>query len=151
MVRTARERAIARRIRRLVPDLVWAEVESLLPPPRPTPRGGRPRADDRAALAGILHVLRTGTSWATLPQELGFGSGMTCWRRLREWQMAGVWTRIEGVLLARLPEAGRLPWHRLVVGAPAAGLFFTRPAPAPPRVRAAAAGRVAVSPERRDR
>ncbi len=112
MVRTARERAIARRVRRLVPDDLWAEIGPMLPPPMPTPRGGRPRADDRAALAGIVHVLRTGTSWATLPQELGFGSGMTCWRRLREWQAVGVWPYIERALLDALPDAQGLPWAR---------------------------------------
>lgn len=148
MVRTARQRAIARRVRRLVPDLVWGQVEALLPPPRPTPRGGRPRADDRAALAGIIHVLRTGTSWATLSQELGFGSGMTCWRRLREWQTAGVWPALERVLLDELPDAGRLPWERLEVGAPGVGSVFA--AASLPRLRRAAAGGVAGGPFRRD-
>ncbi len=106
-----------RRVRRLVPDDVWREIEPVLPPPQPTPKGGRPRSDDRAALAGIVHVLRTGTSWATLPQDLGFGSGMTCWRRLREWQSAGVWPFVEAALLKALPDAERLPWQRVEAGA----------------------------------
>ena len=79
------------------------EVEPLLPeaPPRSV-QGGRPRVDDRRALNGILFVLRTGIGWEHLPQELGYGSGMTCWRRLRAWQAAGVWHRLHLALLAEL-------------------------------------------------
>jgi transposase len=74
----------------LVSDDLWAAVAPLLPPERPKPKGGRPRVPDRAALTGILFVLRTGTPWEHLPAEMDFGSGMTCWRRLRDWQAAGV-------------------------------------------------------------
>ncbi|WP_230950774.1 IS5 family transposase, partial [Xanthomonas translucens] len=66
------------------------------------PKGGRPRVDDQSALNGIVYVLRTGIAWEDLPQELGYGSGMTCWRRLRDWQAAGVWHRLHQVLLAEL-------------------------------------------------
>jgi transposase len=52
---------------------------------------GRKRLDSRKVLCGILFVLYTGIRWEFLPQELGFGSGMTCWRRLRDWNEAGVW------------------------------------------------------------
>ncbi|GGS10054.1 hypothetical protein GCM10010269_56460 [Streptomyces humidus] len=45
---------------------------------------------DRQALCGILFVLHTGIQWEYLHQELGFGSGMTCWRRLAAWNEAGV-------------------------------------------------------------
>ena len=68
--------------------------------------------DDRAALTGILFVLRTGIGWEYLPQELGCGSGMTCWRRLRDWQLAGVWDRLHRVLLDELGKAGRIDWTR---------------------------------------
>ena len=57
---------------------------------------------------GVLFVLHTGIAWEHLPQELGFGSGMTCWRRLAEWTGAGVWPRLHGVLLAGLRSAGAL-------------------------------------------
>ncbi len=113
MIRTARERTVERRVRRLVPDGVWAEIEALLPPWQPSSRGGRPRANDRAALAGIVYVLRSGKSWARLPQELGFGSGMTCWRRLREWQAVGIWPELERALRRGVAGAERLPWARL--------------------------------------
>ena len=88
--------------RPLLPDGLWAEVAPLLPPERAKPKGGRPRTSDRAALTGILFVLRSGTPWELLPREMGCGSGMTCWRRLRDWQRAGVWGRLQHALLDRL-------------------------------------------------
>ena len=96
----------------LVPDDLWAAVEPLLPREQPKPRGGRPRLPDRAALTGILFVLTTGTAWERLPAEMGCGSGMTCWRRLRDWYGAGVWRRLHHVLLDRLEAAGRIRWDR---------------------------------------
>jgi transposase len=99
----------------LLTDELWELIGPLLPPPRPRPRGGRPRRNDRAVLTGILFVLTTGLPWEYLPQELGCGSGMTCWRRLQEWQKAGVWQRIHRVLLRRLREADRIDWSRAVV------------------------------------
>jgi transposase len=79
----------------IVSDELWARIQPLLPGvPRRADHPGRKRLDDRKVLCGILFVLYTGISWEHLPQELGFGSGMTCWRRLREWNEAGVWTRM---------------------------------------------------------
>ncbi len=69
----------------LVTDELWEIVEPLLPPEPPKPRGGRPRVPDRAALTGIIFVLKSGILWEMLPQEMGCGSGSTCWRRLRDW------------------------------------------------------------------
>ncbi len=77
------------------------------------PGWGRPRLDDELALKGILFVLRTGTPWEDLPQEMGFGSGMTCWRRLRDWQAAGVWHRLHLLLLKQLRGAGQLDLSRV--------------------------------------
>ena len=96
----------------LVSDALWAVVRPLLPPERPKPKGGRPRVSDRAALAGIIFVLRTGCPWEWLPRELGCGSGVTCWRRLRDWQRAGLWHRLHTVLLERLEAADKLDWSR---------------------------------------
>jgi transposase len=99
--------------KRLVSDELWATVAPLLPPPRTDKKKpGRPRVPDRAALTGIVFVLTTGIPWEYLPQEMGCGSGMTCWRRLRDWQAAGVWERLHRVLLDRLGQAGRLDWSR---------------------------------------
>jgi transposase len=76
---------------------------------------GRKRLDDRKVLCGILFVLYTGIPWRYLPKELGFGSGMTCWRRLREWNEAGVWQRLHELLLAELRAADMLDFSRAAV------------------------------------
>ena len=94
---------------------LWKKLKPLLPVVQPSPKGGRPRLDDELALGGILFVLRTGIPWEELPQELGFGSGMTCWRRLRDWQAAGAWHRLHQVLLAELRGAGQLDLSRACV------------------------------------
>ncbi|HZC02196.1 MAG TPA: IS5 family transposase [Gammaproteobacteria bacterium] len=96
----------------LVTDELWTVVEPLLPEQPPKPKGGRPRVNDRAALTGILFVLKTGIPWEMLPQEMGCGSGMTCWRRLKEWHKAGVWERLHRALLNRLGEADRIDRSR---------------------------------------
>ena len=96
----------------LVTDAMWGLVEPLLPPEQPKPKGGRPRVDSRAALAGILFVPKTGIPWEMLPQEMGCGSGMTCWRRLKEWHESGVWDRLHRVLLGRLGKADRINRQR---------------------------------------
>jgi len=67
---------------------------------------------DRAALAGIVFVLKLGIPWRMLPPEMGCGSGVTCWRRLRDWQAAGVWARLHRRLLSRLAACGRVDWSR---------------------------------------
>ncbi len=96
----------------LVPDDLWAIVAPLLPAEAPKPTGGRPRVPDRACLTGIIFVLKSGIPWEMLPQEMGCGSGVTCWRRLRDWQQAGVWDRLHHTLLDRLGEADRIDWER---------------------------------------
>ena len=96
----------------LVTDALWEIVAPLLPRRRPQPKGGRPWVDDRATLNGILYVLRTGIPWRMLPTELGYGSGVTCWRRLREWQRRGVWKKLHQVMLNRLAAADQIDWSR---------------------------------------
>jgi transposase len=96
----------------LVTDELWETIEPLLPPEPPKPQGGRPPIDDRAALTGIVFVLKSGIPWEMLPKEMGCGSGMTCWRRLKEWHEAGVWERLHRVLLERLGEADQIDWER---------------------------------------
>lgn len=96
----------------LVSDELWAIIGSLLPVIPPRPKGGRPRVSDWSALTGILFVLLTGIPWEMLPREMGCGSGVTCWRRLRDWQTAGVWDKLHRALLTRLHQADRLDWSR---------------------------------------
>ena len=96
----------------LVTDELWEVVAPLLPRRRAQPKGGRPWVDDRATLNGILYVLRTGIAWKYLPTELGWGSGVTCWRRLREWQRRGVWKRLHQAALERVAAADGIDWTR---------------------------------------
>ncbi|MFJ5062917.1 IS5 family transposase [Streptomyces nigra] len=99
----------------MVSDELWSLIEPLLPEPGPKLVEGRPRVPDRLALCGILFVLHTGIQWEYLPQELGFGSGMTCWRRLAAWNEAGVWDELHLVLLKKLRAAKKLDWSRAVI------------------------------------
>jgi transposase len=100
----------------LVSDELWELAEPLIPQAERRYRfPGRKRLDDRAVLTGILFVLQTGIPWEYLPKEMGCGSGMTCWRRLAEWQRSGVWERLHELLLARLNEAGRIDWSRAAI------------------------------------
>jgi transposase len=92
-------------------------AQPLLPPGPCTTHGGPPRVPHRAALAGILHVLRHGLRWRDLPRELGYGSGSTCWRRLRRWQAQGIWRRVHQVLLDWLGDPDAIDWSRAKRGA----------------------------------
>ena len=117
----------------LLDDELWRLIEPLLPVrKRRFHHPGRKRLDDRRTLAGILFVLRTGIAWQQLPQQLGYGSGMTCWRRLKEWQQAGVFQALHNRLLAQLRAAGRLDLSRAVCDSASlwALLGASKPAPA---------------------
>ena len=94
----------------LLPDALWEQVQPLLPPEPPKLKGGRPRVADRACLTGILFVLKSGCPWEYLPQEMGCGSGMTCWRRLRDWHSLGIWLKIWTLLLDALGQADAIDW-----------------------------------------
>jgi len=101
----------------IIDDELWKRIERLLPQPkvRREKYPGRKPVPDRAALNGIVFVLRTGLRWRDLPAEMGCGSGVTCWRRLRDWHEAGVWDRLHEVLLAELRAAGQIDLSRVVV------------------------------------
>jgi transposase len=121
----------------LLTDELWVRIEPLLPPRQPKPKGGRPRVADRAALIGILFILRTGTQWEYLPKEMGCGCGMTCWRRLHAWHKAGVWQRVWQVLLDELGLAGAIDWSRALIDSSSVRAVFGGFAPAPtPRIAA---------------
>jgi len=99
---------------RLISDELWALVEPLIPPQKPAVHGrtGQPRTSARDVLEGIAFVLASGIGWARLPRELGYGSGWTCWRRMREWAAAGVFERMHQAVLDRFGEAGGPDWSR---------------------------------------
>jgi transposase len=98
--------------RELVPDGLWERVEPLLPRHRRKERRGRPSRDDRACLRGIIFVLKTGIAWRDLPAEVFRCSGATCWRRLQEWNQAGVFEKLQRVLLDELGQKGLIDWSR---------------------------------------
>ena len=125
----------------LLPEDLWSLIAAHLPAHNRSPKGGRPRLNDRATLTGILFVLKTGIPWEYLPRELGCGSGMTCWRRLHEWMKAGVWQRIHEAVLRRLREHDQIMWDRACVDAasvPAPGVGSIRAAIRPIAVSSAA-------------
>jgi len=99
----------------VVTDRAWERISALLPEkPRRRRNPGRKPLDDRAVLNGILVVLGRRIGFEKLPQELEYGSGMTCWRRLRDWQRAGIWPDIARVLREEIPEARRIDFDRVI-------------------------------------
>ncbi|GAA1955163.1 transposase [Catenulispora subtropica] len=99
----------------VVNDRAWERISALLPErPRRRRNPGRKPLDDRAVLNGILVVLGRRIGFEKLPQELEYGSGMTCWRRLRDWQRAGIWPDIARVLREEIPETRRIDFDRVI-------------------------------------
>ena len=119
----------------LLDDELWELIEPVLPAskPRRFRYPGRKPVGRREALTGILFVLKTGIPWEYLPQEMGCGSGMTCWRRLRDWQVAGVWGKIHRLLLDRLREADQIDFSRVVVDSASVRAVGGAKKPAPAR------------------
>ena len=109
----------------LLSDELWDNLQPLLPPPKPRRfrYPGRKPITDRRALTGILFVLKTGIPWEDLPAEMGCGCGMSCWRRLHAWQVAGVWSQLVQVMLERLDEAALIDWSRAAVDSTFARAF----------------------------
>lgn len=101
----------------ILDDKLWSIIEPLLPPPKKRRRRfpGRKPIDHRKVLCAIVFVLKTGIPWELLPRELGWGSGMTAWRRLRDWQRRGVWRKIHEALLAHLQAADQIDWSRALI------------------------------------
>jgi transposase len=82
----------------------WRFIQPLLPPPAPT---GRPRADDRKTINGILYVLKTGCRWEDIPPER-YGSGKTCWKRFDQWRKNRTWEKIGRILLLEINRHRKL-------------------------------------------
>lgn len=106
---------MSRKTKRVLTDEQWERIAPHLPAHPPSPKGGRPRADDRACLEGILWLLRCGARWQDIPVDLP--SGSTCWRRLQEWAAEGVLERIQAELIAELNELGRVDLRELFADA----------------------------------
>ncbi|HEY2293294.1 MAG TPA: IS5 family transposase [Thermoanaerobaculia bacterium] len=96
----------------LLSDGLWEAIEPLLPKWTPGPKGGQPPISDRAALTGILFILKTGLPWEDLPCEMDCGCGMSRWRRLRDWPLDGTWDKIQKILLDRSRGADKIAWER---------------------------------------
>ena len=100
----------------LLPDALWAEIESFFTVPQePAVRMGRPPKDARRVLLAILFVLKTGIAWKDLPTEAFGVSYKTCQRRLRQWTEQGIWQQIHHFFLAKLRGADGLDWSRVLV------------------------------------
>ena len=119
----------------LLPDGLWGRIAHLCPPHPSQPQGGRPWLSDRQCLMGIIFVLRSGIPWSLLPRELGCGSGVTCWRRLRQGQRQGIWEAIHRYLLDELGYGGQIDWSRAVSDSASSRAVFGGPTRAPlPRI-----------------
>lgn len=117
----------------LLSDALWERVRTVLPPEPPKPKGGRPRVPDRQCLIGIMFVLKTGIPWRFLPSELGCGSAVTCWRRLRDWTDAGVWSKVLALLQEDLGKQGVLDRSTAVIDSASVRVLFGGSTPAPTR------------------
>lgn len=106
---------MARRHDVVISDSQWTLIEPHIPQRKKSPRGGRPPADDRVCLEGILWVLRSGARWRDLPER--YPSPSTCWRRLVEWEGEGVFVKIWHAFLDALDERGLLDWDEVFVDA----------------------------------
>ena len=106
---------MARKTKRVLTDEQWRRIAPHLPAHPPSPAGGRPRADDRECLEGILWLLRTGARWQDIPVDLP--SGSTCWRRLQEWALGEVLEQVQAALIEELDELGKLDLRELLADA----------------------------------
>jgi transposase len=93
---------------RLLTDAQWEKIQPLLPKRPKRRQGGRPPANDRKVLEGILWILRSGARWQDLPEE--FPHPSTCWRRLRDWEERGIWLSIWRAFLSELNQRQQLNW-----------------------------------------
>lgn len=97
----------------LLSEAQWKKIEPLLPRLPKSSRGGRPWADNRRVLEGILWILRSGARWQDLPEEYPHPS--TCWRRLRDWEEQDIWLNIWRAFLGELNERQQLKWSESFV------------------------------------
>lgn len=106
---------MSRKTKRMLTDEQWQRIARHFPQHPPSPLGGRPRADDRECLEGVLWLLRTGARWQDIPVDLP--SGSTCWRRLQEWAGEDVLAEIQAILIEELDELGQVDFNELLADA----------------------------------
>ena len=106
---------MARKTPRVLTDEQWHRIAPHLPQHPPSPKGGRPRANDRECMEGILWLLRSGARWRDIPVDLP--SGSTCWRRLQGWAGDEVLQRVQALLIEELGELGKLDLEELLADA----------------------------------
>lgn len=96
-------------------DRQWGKIQLHIPRHPAAPKGGRPWANDRRCLEGILWILWTGAPWEALPRQ--YGSDTTCWRRLQLWERQGVFLKLWRNFLGQLNRRGRIQWEQCVADA----------------------------------
>jgi transposase len=106
---------MARKTKRMLTDEQWERIAPFFPKHPPSPKGGRPRADDRECLEGILWLIRTGARWQDIPVDLP--SGSTCWRRLQEWAGEEILQEVHALLTEVLDELGEIDFEELFADA----------------------------------
>ena len=124
----------------LLPDELWNEIQPLLPAHVVSPKGGRPPVDDRVCLRALIFILRSGMAYNLLPGEVFGVSGVTAWRRLRDWTKADCWLRLHEVLLNRLGRLGEIDLSRAVIDSESVRAVFGGRTPAQVRSTAAKTG-----------
>ena len=106
---------MSRKTKRVLTDEQWERIAPYFPEHPPSPKGGRPRVNDRECLEGILWLVRTGSRWQDIPIDMP--SGSTCWRRLQEWAGDDVLAEIHAILIAELDDLGELDFEELLADA----------------------------------
>ena len=117
----------------LLPDELWDEFEPSLPAHAPQPKGGRPPVSDRLCLRGLIFILRSGMAYSLLPTDVFGVSGVTCWRRLRDWTRAGVWAELHRRILNRLGKLGEIDQSKAIIDSQSVRAVFGGRTPAPVR------------------
>jgi transposase len=115
LVETPKRRSLTTDSGNILPDEIWRRVDPILPAPPQGRSNGKPHVTNRQALNGVLYVLKTGISWDKLPKNLGYGSGITCWRRLKLWQERGAWIETQRILQATLANTALIDWERVAI------------------------------------
>lgn len=87
-------------------DMQWEQIKDLLPPPKAR---GRPPADARKMVNGMVWIVRTGAPWRDLPER--FGPWETVYTRFNNWCKAGVWKRVLDRLQSQMEEHGQIDWE----------------------------------------